>query len=61
MLEAVAGLPGYEAGTWITKAKTSGQTDESFRTCHEWGSEADAKASLGQVGGHLRRELGLAS
>ena len=28
----------------LTKAKTGGQTDDPFRTFHEWNSEADAKA-----------------
>lgn len=28
----------------LTKARTSGKTDEPFRTFHEWSSEADAKA-----------------
>ena len=28
----------------LTKAKSGGQTDDPFRTFHEWGSEADTKA-----------------
>ena len=28
----------------LTKAKSGGQTDDPFRTFHEWSSEADAKA-----------------
>lgn len=28
----------------LTKAKTGGQTDDPFRTFHEWASEADEKA-----------------
>jgi antitoxin PrlF len=28
----------------LTKAKTSRQTGDPFRTFHEWSSEADAKA-----------------
>ncbi len=28
----------------LTKAKTSRKKDDSFRTFHEWSSEADAKA-----------------
>lgn len=28
----------------LTKARASTQTDDPFRTFHEWGSEADAKA-----------------
>ena len=28
----------------LSKARTNGQTDNTFRTFHEWGSEADAKA-----------------
>lgn len=28
----------------LTKARSSGKTDDPFRTFHEWSSEADAKA-----------------
>jgi len=28
----------------LTKAKSGGQTDDPFRTFHEWASEADEKA-----------------
>jgi antitoxin PrlF len=28
----------------LTKARTSGKTDDPFRTFHEWSTEADAKA-----------------
>jgi len=28
----------------LTKARSKGQTDDPFRTFHEWSSEADAKA-----------------
>lgn len=28
----------------LTKARKSAQTDDPFRTFHEWSSEADAKA-----------------
>ena len=40
----------YEIGEQrviVTKARTGGKTDDPFRTFHEWGSAADAKAYAG--------------